>query len=106
MGLFRRKNKNTELLNTFDGRQVKYVTRREKNADGTVSHLIVGKSGRIAVIGDEIRIICGEIDVFRAKVSNSKYFLLLSGDGVTVEGENSVSGNYDSVTAYYTYYRK
>ena len=106
MGLFKRKNRNTELLNTFDGRQVKYVTRRQQNEDGTVSHIIVGKSGRIAVVGDEIRIICGEIDVFRCKVSDSKYFLLMSGDGVTVEGENSVSGRYDSVTAYYTYYRK
>lgn len=106
MGLFKKKNKNTELLNTFDGRQVKYVTKRQQKDDGTVVHNIVGKSGRIAVVGDEIRIICGEIDVFSCKVSDSKYFLLMSGDGVTVEGENKVSGNYDSVTAYYTYYRK
>ncbi len=106
MGLFSKKNKNTELLNTFDGREVKYVTTRKQNADGTVSHVIAGKSGRIAVVGDEIKIICGEKDVFRCKVSDSKYFLLMSGDGVTVEGENSVTGKYDSVTAYYTYYRK
>ncbi len=106
MGLFSKKNKNSDLLKTFDGREVKYVTRRQQNSDGTVSHVIAGKSGRIAVVGDEIKIICGEIDVFRCKVSDSKYFLLMSGDGVTVEGENSVSGNYDSITAYYTYYRK
>ena len=30
----------------------------------------------------------------------------MSGDGVTVEGENTVTGQYDNVTAYYTYYRK
>ena len=30
----------------------------------------------------------------------------MSGDGVTVEGQNSVTGRYDVVTAYYTYYRK
>lgn len=106
MGLFSKKNKNSDLLKTFDGREVKYVTRRQQNSDGTVSHIIAGKSGRIAVVGDEIKIICGEIDVFRCRVSDSKYFLLMSGDGVTVEGENSVSGNYDSITAYYTYYRK
>ncbi|MBQ8203333.1 MAG: hypothetical protein IJZ75_03535 [Clostridia bacterium] len=106
MGLFSKRNKNPELLNTFDGRQVKYVTKRMVNEDGAVTHQIAGKSGRIAVVGDEIRIICGEIDVFRCRVADSKYFLLMSGDGVTVEGENSVSGKYDSVTAYYTYYRK
>ncbi len=106
MGLFSKKNKNSDLLKTFDGREVKYVTRRQQNSDGTVSHIIAGKNGRIAVVGDEIKIICGEIDVFRCKVSDSKYFLLMSGDGVTVEGENSVTGHYDSITAYYTYYRK
>lgn len=106
MGLFRRKRKNQDLLRTFDGRELKYVTKRNSNPDGTVTYDIVGKSGRIAVIGDYIRIICGEIDVFNCKIDDSKYYLLMSGDGVTVEGQNTVTGNYDNVTAYYTYYRK
>ncbi len=106
MGLFSKKNKNDSLLKTFDGREVKYVTKRNTHADGTVTYDIIGKAGRIAVVGDNIRIICGEIDVFTCAVSNSKYYLLMSGDGVTVEGQNTVSGNYDIVTAYYTYYRK
>ncbi len=106
MGLFSKKNKNDSLLKTFDGREVKYVTKRNTHDDGTVTYDIIGKAGRIAVVGDNIRIICGEIDVFTCAVSNSKYYLLMSGDGVTVEGQNTVSGNYDIVTAYYTYYRK
>ncbi len=106
MGLFKRKKRNENLLRTFDGRELKYVTKRVPNNDGTVTYEIVGKSGRIAVIGEYIRIICGEIDVFNCKIDDSKYYLLMSGDGVTVEGENTVSGQYDQVTAYYTYYRK
>lgn len=106
MGLFSRKKKNDTLLRTFDGREVKYVTKRNAHTDGTVTYDIIGKSGRIAVIDDYIRIICGEIDVFNCKIDRSKYYLLLSGDGVTVEGENTVTGQYDVVTAYYTYYRK
>lgn len=106
MALFKRKNKNEELLKTFDGRELKYVTKRVVHDDGTVIYDIVGKSGRIAVIGEYIRIICGEIDVFNCKITDSKYYLLMSGDGVTVEGENTVTGKYDSITAYYTYYRK
>ena len=106
MGLFSRKNKNDSLLKTFDGRELKYVTKRISKPDGTFSYEIVGKSGRIAVIGEYIRIICGEIDVFNCKISDSKYYLLMSGDGVTVEGQNTVTGEYDNVTAYYTYYRK
>lgn len=106
MGLFKKKNKNDALLKTFDGREVKYVTKRVAHADGTVTYDIIGKAGRIAVVGDNIRIICGVIDVFTCPVSEAKYYLLMSGDGVTVEGNNSVSGKYDIVTAYYTYYRK
>ena len=106
MGLFKKKNKNDQLLKTFDGREVKYVTLRVPHDDGTVTYDIIGKMGRIAVVGDNIRIICGEIDVFTCAVSDSKYYLLMSGDGVTVEGQNQVTGEYDVVTAYYTYYRK
>ena len=92
MGLFKKKNKNEQLLKTFDGREVKYVTKRVQHNDGTVTYDIVGKSGRIAVIGDYIRIICGVIDVFNCKIEDSKYYLLMSGDGVTVEGNNMVTG--------------
>jgi len=106
MGLFKKKNKNEQLRKTFDGREVKYVTKRISHEDGTVTYDIIGKAGRIAVVGDNIRVICGEIDVFTCPVADSKYYLLMSGDGVTVEGYNIVSGNYDVVTAYYTYYRK
>ena len=48
----------------------------------------------------------GVLDVFTCPVADSKYYLLMSGDGVTVEGPNQVTGQYDVVTAYYTYYRK
>lgn len=106
MGLLNKKPKNVSLLKTFDGREVKYVTKRNIHSNGSVTYDIVGKSGRIAVVGDVIRIICGEIDVFICPVSEAKYYLLMCGDGVTVEGQNSVSGAYDTVTAYYTYYRK
>lgn len=106
MALFKKKIKNDTLLKTFDGREVKYVTKRVAHSNGTVTYDIVGKLGRIAVIDDNIRIICGETDVFNCKISNSKYYLLMSGDGVTVEGENTVTGDYDVITAYYTYYRK
>ncbi len=102
MGLFTRKKKrNNELLKTFDGREVKYVSRR-KNGE----NVIVGKSGRIAVIGDNIRIICGETDIFNGAIDETTYYLHLSGDGVTVEGFNTVTGEIDNISAYYKYFRK
>ncbi len=102
MGLFnRRKKRNQELLKTFDGREVKYVTRRQNGES-----VIVGKSGRIAVIGEDIRIICGEADVFNGNIDETTYYLHLSGDGVTVEGFNTVTGETDNISAYYKYHRK
>ena len=102
MGLFgRQKKRNQELLKTFDGREVKYVSRR-KNGE----NIIVGKSGRIAVIGDNIRIICGENDVFNGAIDDTTYYLHLSGDGVTVEGFNTVTGENDNISEYYKYFRK
>lgn len=102
MGLFfKRKKRNEALLKTFDGREVKYVSRR-KNGE----NIIIGKSGRIAVIGDNIRIICGEMDVFNGAIDDTTYYLHLSGDGVTVEGFNTVIGENDNISAYYKYFRK
>lgn len=106
MFLFKKKKENPQVLKCFDGRIVKYVTRRQIDANGNVKYVIAGKEGRIAEIDDEIRVICGEIDVFRCKTVYTKYYLLLSGDGVTLEGQNSVTGQYDMITAYYSYYRK
>ncbi len=104
MGLFdflKKKNRNYDLLKTFDGREVKYVTRRK---DG--ESVIVGKSGRIAVIGENIRIICGEKDVFSGSIDTTQYYMHLSGDGVTVSGFNTVIGEEDNISAFYKYYRK
>ena len=105
-GFLKKEKKNNELLSKFDGRQVKYVTKRVELPDGSVNHDIMGKGGRIAVIDDQIRIICGEKDIFNCAVAECKYYLLMSGDGVTVEGNNTVTGEYDVITAYYSYYRK
>lgn len=101
MGFFKRKNKNENLLKLFDGREVKYVTRRINGQS-----VIVGKSGRIAVINGNIRIICGETDVFNAPADKSEYYMHLSGDGVTVSGYNTVINAEDNISAYYKYYRK
>ena len=106
LNIFKKKNKNTELLRIFDGRTVKYITKRRVDADGNVNHDVISKSGRIVLIDNEIRIINGEDDVFRASADNTKYYVLLSGDGITVEGVSGITGVYESYTVYFSYYRK
>lgn len=106
LNIFKRKNKNTELLKNFDGRTVKYITKRQVDENGNVNHDVVSKNGRIVAIDNEIRIIDGERDLFRCGLDFSRYFMLLSGDGITIEGQNSISGQDDSFTVYFSYYRK
>ncbi len=106
LNIFKRKDKNTELLKKFDGRTVRYITKRNVDENGNVNHFVVSKNGRIVVIDDEIRIIDGEKDLFRCGVDDSRYYMLLSGDGITIEGQNSIGGQDDSFTVYFSYYRK
>ena len=42
------------VLAKMDGRQIKYVTKRTRDADGNVKEEILGKAGRIVVIDGEI----------------------------------------------------
>ncbi len=100
------KNPNANVLHQMDGREVKYVTQRTKAADGSVKELILGKEGRIVVLGEEIRIMCGTTDVFCCDVKNATYYILLSGDGITVSGINTVNNTQMDIVVYYKYHRK
>ena len=66
-GFLKRKKKDAQedVLRQMDGREIKYVTRRVRDENGNPKTVIVGKSGRIVCIDGEIRVLCGEEDVFR-----------------------------------------
>lgn len=101
---FKRKKQNPVLLE-MDGREVKYVTRRSYKADGSPEEEIIGSTGRIVCIDGEIRILCGEIDVFRGLEEACEYFRLMSGNGITVTGYNTIIQKQDNITVYYKYHR-
>ncbi len=104
--LKKKKDPNADVLRQMDGREIKYVTQRVRQDDGTVKELILGKEGRIVVLDDEICVMCGTTDVFRCKVENSTYYMLLSGDGITVSGVNSINSQQMDIIVYYKYHRK
>ena len=104
--LKKKKDTNEDVLRQMDGREIKYVTRRIRTEAGVVKEVILGKDGRIVVIGDEIRIMCGATDVFRCKTENATYYMLLSGDCITVSGVNEIDGKEMDIVVFYKYYRK
>ncbi len=99
-----KKKKENPILKIFDGRTVKYITRRVQTGEG-VNHEVVGKGGRIVLLEDEIRIICGERDIFKGSLQ-TECCMLLSGDGATVKGTNKINGEEELYTVYFSYYRK
>lgn len=103
---FFKKKKEDSVYKAMDGREIKYVTKRVKDQDGNVKEEILGKKGRIVAINGEIRIMCGATDVFICLAENAEYYNLLSGDGITVSGQNKITGEKEDLTVYYTYYRK
>ena len=105
-GIFKKKNPNVDVLHQMDGREIKYVTQRIRTPQGEVKEQILGKSGRIILIGDEIRVMCGETDVFRCNAQDCNYYMLLSGDGITVSGVNAINGIKMDIIVYYKYHRK
>ena len=102
----KKRDANADVLRQMDGREIKYVTRRIRTEDGAVKEVILGKDGRIVVIEDEIRIMCGATDVFRCKTENATYYMLLSGDGITVSGVNEIDGNQMDIIVFYKSHRK
>ena len=104
--LKRKKNPNADVLRQMDGREIKYVTQRIRDDNGDVKELILGKQGRIVVLEDEICVMCGTTDVFRCKIEDATYYMLLSGDGITVSGVNSIDGQKMDIIVYYKYHRK
>jgi len=105
-GFLKKKKPQNSTLYQMDGRQIKYVTKRTRKDDGSVSEEILGKTGRIVVIDGEIRVMCGETDVFKCMAEDASYYTLLSGDGITVSGVNSINGEKMDIVVYYTYHRK
>lgn len=106
MGLFKKKATDSQMLKIFDGRTVKYITKRVTAEDGSVNHDIVGKGGRIVFLDGEIRILLGEEYIFRGDIKTTQANMLLSGDGATVKGKNLITNEEELYTVYFSYYRK
>ena len=106
---FKKKNKSDDrsiVLSQMDGRQVKYVTQRVRDENGNPKEMILGKEGRMVVIDGEIRVMCGETDVFRCMADDAVFYTLLSGDGITISGVNTINNEKMDIVVFYTYYRK
>ena len=109
MGLFRKRRQaegaDPHLLARMDGKEVKYVTRRELDESGSPVESVIGKEGRLNTQNDRIVVVCNGTEVFRCPVEGAKCGELLSLEGVVIQGVNAYTGAPDTIVAYYQYYR-
>jgi len=99
----RKTRNNLLLLQSLNGREVKYVSVRDPD---TYGEIIIGKYGHINVFGDELVIICGGEEVFKHPLEGLEAGEFLSLDGVNLRYYDAEKGKQYTVVAYYKYHRK
>ena len=105
MAFWKSRRKNSAALERIHGRAVRYVARREEDAEGNVVENVLGKEGRINVNDDDLVVMCNGHEVFRCPVKDASCSELMSLDGTVIKGVNAYTGREDTVVAYYKYYR-
>lgn len=91
-----------EMAKKLDGKHIKYVSERINNEE-----LIIGREGGLNLRNGELIVFASGVVVFRADVDELTASELMSGDGVILTAHDlEHDGEYRSVVAYYSYYRK
>lgn len=108
MGLFSRKKQNTfqtAMLEKVHGRSIRYAAQRVLDENGNPTEVILGKNGAINTIENRIVLMCNGKEVFRCDAEGASISELMSLNGVVIEGVNAITGEKNTVVAYFTGYR-
>lgn len=97
-----KQNNNQLLLQSLNGKEVKYVSSRDRNSYGET---IIGKNGVINISNDELLISCEGNEVFRHPLNELEGGELMSYEGINLRYPDN-DGKKCTVIAYYKYYRK
>ena len=91
-----------ERAKSLHGQVIKYVTEhRDGNED------VIGKGGALCLHGDEFIVDSSGDRLFSCNVRDLEASNLMSGDGVVIEGPNSLEGGkLRVITVHFVYYRK
>ena len=92
-----------EMAKRLDRKFIKYVTEREEDGSET----ILGKEGCIYTCGELLRVVSTSGKVFEGRIVDLLMSELMSGDGVIIQGPNSLeNGKFRSIIVHFVYYRK
>ncbi len=105
MGFFSRRREQaaeSELQQKLNGRAIRYAARRQLDENGNPVEVILGKNGAINVKNGVIVVMCNAKEVFRCPLETAECSELMSLGGAVIKGENTVTGEPETVVAYYT----
>lgn len=108
MGFFskrRAQKEREERLAYFCEKPIRYVARRQRDANGNTEEIVLGRGGRLSHGNGFMMVDTGDGEVFRCPEEEARCAELMSRDGVVVQGVNTHTGAEDTVVAYYVYYR-
>lgn len=97
------KKENEEKLKRLNGREVKYVSRRNGI---TYEEMVMGTNGIINVSNNEFAIICSDKVIFSSPIKNLFGSDLMSLDGMILTHYDEYNKADDQLMVYYKYYRK
>lgn len=102
MSLFSKKQPKDTMplsrIKALNKKELRYVAARDPE---TYKEIRLGGQGAINIIGNEIQLVCGGITVFACPLAEVKLGELMSLNGVTLKGNDRISGGMRSVTAFY-----
>ena len=93
------------LLKAVDGRELAYVTRREPDENGNPGETVLGKGGRLWLHEDEVRVSGPKSELLSCPIPAVEAGELMSGDGMVLQGHNTLTDRDEMVVAYYLYFR-
>ncbi len=101
-GLFS-KNKKADTMpvskiKSLNKKELRYVAMRDPE---TYKEIRLGTEGAINITDGEIRLVCSGDTVFACKLDDVKVGELMSLDGITLKGDDRISGENRTVTAFY-----
>lgn len=87
--------------NKFNNKQIEYAVERDSSGEN-----VIGKKGGIAILQEDIVVLCEAHEVFRCKILDSEMAELMSHNGIDIKGIDVNTGLKRHIVAHYSYYRK
>ncbi len=91
-----------EQAKKLHGQAVKYVTEHRNDNDD-----VIGRGGYVSLIDDKIVVDSSGERIFVCEAKEAEISWLMSGNGVVINGPNSLEGgNERTITVHFVYHRK